>query len=65
MVGKCASDELAELRGLVKRLESGELTICQNDQDVTKREIGPLKRQITYLENVLGGASVPKRWAGA
>jgi len=53
---KRVSDELAELRSLLRRLESGKLIMRRPDgQHVTKREIGVLKRENTYLENVLGG----------
>ncbi len=50
------ADELDELRNLLKRLESGELTLMRTGVDVTQHEIGFLKRQIAYLERILAHA---------
>ena len=47
------SEELAGLRQLLKALESGSMTMRQNGQDVTKRELDKLKPDIAFLEKVL------------
>jgi hypothetical protein len=56
------ADELATFRDLLIRLEAGGLTLRRGNQDVSKHEIGVLKREIARLEKVLeriklGGAS--------
>ena len=45
--------ELAGLRQLLEALESRQLTIRQNHEDVTQREIEKRKPDIAYLEAVL------------
>jgi hypothetical protein len=46
-------DELAMLRDLQKRLETGTLTMRRNREDVTQQEIGILKREIAHFETIL------------
>jgi hypothetical protein len=46
------TDDLGALRWDVALMESGALTLRQNHRDVTKREIGILKREIAFLEKV-------------
>ena len=49
------TDELAGLRQFLERLESGHMTLRlrHNHIDVTTHEIGILKREIAYLEQIL------------
>jgi HAMP domain-containing protein len=47
------ADELANLRDLLRRLESGDLITRLKGEDVTKQEIGLLRREIARLEIVL------------
>jgi len=47
------TDELAGLRQLLSAFESGSMSIRQNGQDVTQREISKLGPDIAYLETVL------------
>jgi len=64
------ADELATLRDLLNRLETGELTLCRGNQDVSKHESGVLKSEITRLEKVLqrikleGAADKPINYSG-
>jgi hypothetical protein len=46
-------DELATLRNLLNRLETGELTLRCGEQDVSRHEIGVLKPEIARLEKIL------------
>lgn len=50
------TDELGALRFDVALMESGALTLRQSHRDVTKREIGVLKREIAFLEKVAARA---------
>jgi hypothetical protein len=45
--------ELATLRDLVRRLESGDLSARLRGVDVTKQEIGLLRREIARLDMIL------------
>lgn len=47
------TDELATLRDLLERLESGALTMRRNHEDVTKREAGILRKEIAAIEKTL------------
>ena len=47
------ADELATLRDLLNRLETGELTLRRGNQDVSKHESAVLKSEIARLEKVL------------
>jgi ribosomal protein S2 len=47
------ADELATVRDLLNRLETGELTLRHGDQDVSRREIDVLKREVARLEKIL------------
>ena len=47
------ADELAILRDLLGRLETGALSMHQGGKDVSQREIGILKREIAFLEKIL------------
>ena len=46
-------NELATLRDLLNRLETGVLTMRRNHEDVTQQEIGILKLEIAHLETIL------------
>jgi hypothetical protein len=46
-------DELAGLRRLVAALKSKSLTIYENRQDVTVREVWKLENDIKFLESIL------------
>jgi hypothetical protein len=46
------TDELGLLRWEVAQMESGARTIRRNHRDVTKSEIGILKREIAFLEKI-------------
>jgi hypothetical protein len=48
-----AADELAGLRHLLKRLESGDMKLTVNDVDDTQREIDILKHEIARLARVI------------
>ena len=45
--------EFAALRQLLKSLESGEMRIFEDREDVTQREIDLLKPEIKTLETIL------------
>jgi hypothetical protein len=47
------ADELATLRNLLSRIETGELTLRRGNQDVSKHEISILKQEIARLEAIL------------
>lgn len=47
------TQELAGLRQFLERLELGQMRMVLNHVDVTLREIGIVKREIVYLEQVL------------
>lgn len=47
------TDELATLRNLLERLESGVLTMRRSGEDVTKQEAGILRKEIAALEKTL------------
>jgi len=47
------ADELATLRNLLSRIETGELTLRRGNQDVGKHEINILKQEIARLEAIL------------
>ena len=55
------ADELAGLRQFLERLESGHMTLRlrHNHIDVTTHEIGILKREIAYLEQILAHTHTP------
>jgi len=46
------ADKLELLRWEVEQMESGARTLRLNHRDVTKREIGILKLEITFLEKI-------------
>jgi hypothetical protein len=46
-------EQLATLRGLFEMLQSGTMTLHENGEDVTEREIEKLKPDMAYLEHVL------------
>jgi hypothetical protein len=46
-------EQLATLRGLFEMLQSGTMTLHENGEDVTEREIEKLKPDMAYLERVL------------
>jgi hypothetical protein len=46
--------ELAETRDLLARLTSGRLSLRRNRVDVSSSEIAVLKREIAFLEKILG-----------
>jgi hypothetical protein len=46
-------DELKSLRDLLDRLQSGELQILRNGQDVTASEVAILKREVSFLNAVI------------
>ena len=46
-------EELAALRRLLEELMSGAMSIRENGNDVTKREIDKLAPDIQYLETIL------------
>jgi hypothetical protein len=48
------TDELGLLRWEVAQIESGSRTLWRNHRDVTKSELGILKREIAFLEKVAG-----------
>ena len=64
------ADELATFRDLLDRLETGELTLRRGNQDVSKQEIGVLKREIARLGKVLerikseGASDKPINYSG-
>jgi len=64
------ADELATLRDLLNRLETGELTLRRGNQDVSKHESSVLKSEIARLEKVLerikleGASNKPINYAG-
>jgi hypothetical protein len=64
------ADELATLRDLLNRLETGELTLRRGSQDVSKHESSVLKSEIARLEKVLerikleGASDKPINYAG-
>jgi hypothetical protein len=46
-------DELKGMRDLLDRLQSGELRMVRNGEDVTEAEVGILKREISFLNAVI------------
>jgi len=48
-----SADELTFLRKFLERLETGYTILRHNGVNVTKREIGILRRELEYLEGVL------------
>jgi hypothetical protein len=47
-----STDKLNLLRWQVEQMESGARTLRLNHRDVTKQEIGILKREIAFLEKI-------------
>ncbi len=47
------ADELTNIRKFLERLELGYMTVRKDGVDITKREIGVLRREIAVLEDVL------------
>lgn len=64
------ADELASLRDLLNRLETGELTLRRADQDVSKQESSVLRSEIARLEKILervkleGASDKPINYSG-
>ena len=64
------ADQLASLRDLLNRLETGELTLRRADQDVSKQESSVLKSEIARLEKILervkleGASDKPINYSG-
>lgn len=48
-----SADELTNIRKFLERLELGYMTVRKDGVDITKREIGVLRREIAVLEDVL------------
>jgi hypothetical protein len=47
------AEELAHLRDFLARLEDGRLTMSRHQTNVTKAEIGLVRREIVFLEKIL------------
>jgi hypothetical protein len=47
------TDELATLKNLLERLESGSMTMRSGGKDVTQREVGILRKEIAAIEKTL------------
>jgi len=64
------ADELASLRDLLDRLETGEFTLRRANQDVSKQESSVLRSEIARLEKVLerikleGASDKPINYSG-
>ena len=64
------ADELATLRDFLERIETGELTLRRGNQDVSRQEIGVLKREIARLGKLLervkseGASDKPINYSG-
>ena len=64
------ADQLASLRDLLNRLETGELTLRRADQDVSKQESSVLRSEIARLEKILervkleGASDKPINYSG-
>jgi hypothetical protein len=52
MIDSRQTDKLGLLRWEVAQIESGARTLRRNHVDVTKSELGILKREIAFLEKV-------------
>jgi hypothetical protein len=52
MTDSRSTDELNLLRWEVEQMESGARTLRRNHRDVTKQELGILRREIAFLEKV-------------